>query len=113
MKTAPRYYAGNPETVLAYQPVDLEKLGPELRFAEQLWNEEWIFQGAKDEGSCCGGKGIQVWFCGPRKRTAEPKTIIPAPPVQGNLSAQRSVGPALEYLKEQGIEARYYDGWMD
>ena len=113
MKTAPRYYAGNPETVLAYQSVDLEKLGPELRFAEQLWNEEWIFQGAKDEGSCCGGKGIQVWFCGPRKRTAEPKTIIPAPPVQGNLSAQRSVGPALEYLKEQGIEARYYDGWMD
>ena len=113
MKTAPRYYAGNPETVLAYQSVDLEKLGPELRFAEQLWNEEWIFQGAKDEGSCCGGKGIQVWFCGPRKRTAEPKTIIPAPPVQGNLSAQRSVGPALEYLKEQGIDARYYDGWMD
>ncbi len=113
MKTAPRYYAGNPETVLAYQPVDLEKLGPELRFAEQLWNEEWIFQGAKDEGSCCGGKGIQVWFCGPRTRTAEPKTIIPAPPVQGNLSAQRSVGPALEYLKEQGIDARYYAGWMD
>ena len=59
MKTAPRYYAGNPETVLAYQSVDLEKLGPELRFAEQLWNEEWIFQGAKDEGSCCGGKGHQ------------------------------------------------------
>ena len=113
MKTAPRFYTSNPETVLAYQPVDLEKFEAALQAAEQLWNEEWYRQGAKDEGSCCGGKGIQVWFCGPRKRTAEPKTIIPSPPVQGNLSAQRSVGPALEYLKEQGIEARYYDGWMD
>ncbi len=113
MKTAPRFYTGNPDTVLAYQPVDLEKFNAELRTAEQLWNQEWRAQGATDEGSCCGGKGIQVWFCGPRKRTAEPKTIIQAPPVQGNLSAQRSVGPALEYLKEQGIEARYYDGWMN
>ena len=113
MKTAPRFYTGNPDTVLAFQPVYLEKFMAELQAAEQLWNEEWRAQGATDEGSCCGGKGIQVWFYGPRKRTAEPKTIIPAPPVQGNLSAQRSVGPALEYLKEQGIEARYYDGWMD
>ena len=113
MKTAPRFYTGNPDTVLAYQPVDLEKFNAELQAAEQLWNQEWRAQGATDEGSCCGGKGIQVWFCGPRKRTAVLKTIIPAPPVQGNLSAQRSVGPALEYLKEQGIEARYYDGWMN
>lgn len=113
MKTAPIFYSGNPQTVLAYQAADLEKIDAELREAEQLWNEEWRAQGATDEGSCCGGKGIQVWYCGPRKRTAEPKTVILAPPVQGNLSAQRSVGPALKHLLEKGIEARYYDGWMN
>ena len=31
MKTAPRFYTGNPDTVLAYQPVDLEKFNAELR----------------------------------------------------------------------------------
>jgi len=33
--------------------------------------------------------------------------------VQGNISASRSKDPALRYLEDKGINAFYYDGWMD
>ena len=33
--------------------------------------------------------------------------------VQGNISAQRSKAPALDYLERHGIIASYDDGWMD
>jgi hypothetical protein len=113
MKTSPRFYAGNIEPpVKAYQREDVIELQPVFGAAEQLWFDSWQEQGRKDEGSCCGGKGIQVWFLGPRKRAAQPRTIIRCDWVQGNLSAQASVEAALAYLKEQGIEAEYYDGWM-
>ena len=114
MKTAPRFYAGNKDPVInAYQREDIAKLQDVFGTAEQLWYDAWQKQGSKDEGSCCGGKGIQVWFLGPRKRAAQPYTVIRCGWVQGNVSAQKSVNKALAYLKSQGIEAEYYDGWMD
>tara|TARA_R110000796_G_scaffold23953_4_gene68562 strand:- start:57 stop:407 length:351 start_codon:yes stop_codon:yes gene_type:complete len=103
---------GVQETAMAYQPVDIEKLRPVLDRAAVVWNHTWREQGATDEGSCCGGKGIQVVYLGKRKRHWEYLTVITSPPVQGNLSAARSVQPALDYLKSEGIDAKYYDGWM-
>ncbi|MAE51588.1 MAG: hypothetical protein CMH27_07240 [Micavibrio sp.] len=113
MKTVPKYHTSNTDTVLAYQPEDLEKLNGLFSEAKQLWLATWEEQGRKDDGTCCLGKGIRIWFVGKRKRSAELLTVIDSPPCQGNLSASRSVGPALELLKSHGIEARYFDGWMD
>lgn len=112
MKTAPKYYTGNSETVNAYQKADIEKLTDIFKAAAHAWEQEWIAQGKQDEGTCTGGKGIQIWFIAPRKRIAEPLTIVPFH-VQGNVTAQKTVFAALDLLKSHGIEARYYDGWMD
>ena len=103
----------NTETVDAYQRDDLLKLREIIHNAEHLWFNEWVEAGSKDEGSCCGGKGIEVWFLGPRKRAAKPSRIITCSWVQGNISAQRTVQSALAYLKAHGIKAEYTDGWMD
>jgi hypothetical protein len=113
MKTVPRFYQSNPETVHAYQPADIERLMGVLREAQEIWYAEWVRQGRVDSGTCCGGKGIEVWFLGKRKRSAEPRKVIACSWVQGNLSASCSVQPALDYLKANGIEAEYNDGWMD
>ena len=113
MKTAPTFYRGSPETVTAYQREDIAKLRDIIETAEAIWFTEWQNQGSKDEGTCCGGKGIEVWFIAPRKRAAKPSNIVRCGWVQGNISAQRTVKPALDYLKAHGIEARYNDGWMD
>ena len=112
MKMAPQFYTSGPQ-VNAYRREELAKLAEVFGTAEQLWYDTWQKQGSKDEGSCCGGKGIQVWYLGPRKRFARPRTVVACNWVQGNVSAQTSVKKALAYLKAQGIEADYYDGWMD
>lgn len=114
MKLSPRFYPGNSEApVNAYQHDDIVQLHDVIHNAKQLWFNEWQEQGSKDEGSCCGGKGIQVWFVAPRKRSAKPVNIISCSWVQGNVSAQRSVASALDYLKAHDIDATYNDGWMD
>ena len=101
------------EMVDAYQDKDLLRISADLRQAETIWLEEWNRQGKQDEGTCTGGKGFRVWYLGPRKRIHTLLTVVKAPPVQGNLSAERSHAPALEYLESVGVEASYYDGWMD
>jgi len=113
MKNIETYYKGSGDFVDAYEKADLAEISDKLKTAEMAWMEEWLGQGSKDEGSCCGGKGIRIWYRGPRKRSAEPLTVVTSPPCQGNVSAYKSVDPALAYLKDCGIEATYYDGWMD
>jgi len=46
------------EKTMAYQPADIEKLRPVFATATEIWYQTWKEQGATDEGSCCGGKGI-------------------------------------------------------
>ena len=111
MKIMPKFYPANDDTVDAYQKGDISPAL--LNEAAAIWEREWERQGSTDEGSCCGGKGIQVWFAAPRKRSAELTTVVRSPSVQGNLSASRSVGPALAFLKHRGVDAEYYDGWMN
>lgn len=113
MKKLPSYYPGNDEIVDAYEKADLEKLQGLFNKAAEAWKQEWIAQGQDDEGTCTVGKGLQIWFAAPRKRSAELLTVIPAPPVQGNVSTQKSKHAALAVLEEAGIKAKYYDGWMD
>ena len=110
MKKMKRY---NGEVIDAYQVKDLETQSLILRQAKQIWYETWVAQGSIDEGSCCGGKGLEVYFVQPRQRYPRTRNVVSCDWVQGNLSASRSHGPALEYLKEHGINAWYNDGWMD
>ena len=113
MKTVPKFYQSNEEKVSAYQDADLEKLSPILTVAKSMWFNEWLKQGSEDVGSCCGGKGISVWFVRSRCRSAEPVNIVNCSWVQGNISASRSVEPALEYLRSKCIDCNYNDGGID
>ena len=106
-------YKGSGEFINAYEKKDLAAISANLNYAENRWYEEWGKQGSLDEGTCCLGKGIQIWYVAPRKRKAERVTFIDSPPCQGNVSASRSVDPSLEYLKACEIEAFYFDGFMD
>jgi hypothetical protein len=106
-------YKGSGNCVNAYEKKDIEALRRVFIEAQALWIGEWEAQGAKDYGTCTGGKGIQVWYRGPRKRSPEMVTVVHSPRVQGNLSASASNVSALAYLAAYGIEAFYYDGWMD
>ena len=101
------------QMVNAYQPVDLVAASPVLAAAQQIWYDEWVSQGSQDIGSCCGGKAIRVYFVGKGCRKYEMQSVVKCSWVQGNISASRSVQPALDYLAANGIEAEYYDGWMD
>jgi len=99
--------------VNAYTFAELELLVNAGREAQNLWYEEWQNLGSKDEGTCCGGKSIRVYFIPKGKRKVEEMPIAACGWVQGNVSAAKSVAPALAYLAQKGIQAEYYDGWMD
>jgi hypothetical protein len=99
--------------VQAYQQKELHTLRAAGAAAEDLWWREWIAQGRKDEGSCTLGKGLQVYFLRPRARRPSMMTIARCDFVQGNVSAYKTVGPALEYLRGQGLMVEYNDGVMD
>ena len=101
------------EVINAYEVKDLEPKLPIFRRAEQIWFETWVAQGSIDEGSCCGGKGLEVDFVRPRQRYPRTRNVVSCDFVQGNIAAHKSHGPALQYLKDNGIDARYNDGWMD
>jgi hypothetical protein len=97
----------------AYTPTELESLRTHGKIAEDIWFNEWQRQGEPDGGTCCGGKAIRVWYVGKGKRLPVETSISRCGWVQGNIPASDSVAPALEYLKAKGINAEYYDGWMD
>ena len=103
----------NEEVINAYEVKDLEPQLPILRMAAQIWFETWVAQGSIDEGSCCGGKGLEVDFVRPRQRYPRTRNVVSCDFAQGNIAAYKSHGPALKYLKENGIDARYNDGWMN
>jgi len=109
MKTCNTYTG----TIEAYTPTELEALRTHGKIAEELWFSEWQRQGENNGGTCCGGKAIQVWYVGKGKRKPSKLSISRCNWVQGNTPASSSVEPALDYLKSKGIDADYYDGWMD
>ena len=112
MKKVKNYYG---DAITAYQKPDIDELRAKgvLDKAYRLWLNKRQELGSEDHGTCCGGKGIEICYLGPRKRNHEYTNIVTCTFVQGNTAAAESVGPALEYLKSKGIECRYNDGWMD
>ena len=113
MKLIEAFGKGTGEWVNAYEAKDIDAIRPHLEKAHEIWVAEWIAQGQTDEGSYTLNKGLQIWYRGFRKRSANLITAVKAPPVQGNISAARSYEPAWQYLKVQGIESEYYDGFWN
>ena len=113
MKLIEAFGKGSGKWVNAYEKKDIDAIRPHLVKAHEIWVTEWIAQGERDGGTCTGGKGLQIWYRAPRRRSARLTTAVQAPPVQGGLFAERSHEPALKYLKDQGVESEYYDGWMN
>ena len=101
------------QRIEAYTPTELEALKHHGAIAQNIWYQHWKDKGADDQGTCTGGKGLQVWYVGKGKRKPELLTITRCDWVQGNVSAQRSKENALSYLESKGIKATYNDGWMD
>jgi hypothetical protein len=98
---------------VVYEESDREMLAQLKTICEYDWHNNWVKSGAKDEGSCCLGKGIRVYFLPKRKRTPRSVFLARCDFVQGNVSAYRSVQPVLERLKNEGIACWYDDGNMD
>ena len=101
------------EKIEAYTPTEAEALRAHGAIAQNLWFQEWKEQGGQDVGSCCGGKSLRVWYLDKGKRKPIELPIARCGWVQGNLSASRSVKPAIDYLASKGIKANYFDGWLD
>jgi len=99
--------------VQAYQEKDLPMLRHAGLAAEHIWLEEWERQGCRDEGSCCLGKGFEVYFLPPRAKRPQTRMIARCDFVQGNVSAYKTAGPVRDFLKDRGIMADYNDGVMD
>ena len=59
MKTVPLYELKG-DKVVAYEKADIENLAYAFKEAHNVWVQEWIRQGAKDEGSCVVGNGLTV-----------------------------------------------------
>lgn len=101
----------------ALEQKDIDEIKPKLLEITNDWYLEWKKQGSIDEGTCCGGKGFEVWFVRPRGRKPETMNIVNCSWVQGNISAYKSHKVALsklnQILKPYNVEAKYNDGWMD
>jgi len=116
MKLVKKYGNWNNEAnvlINAYQDVDLRHASEVIAVAKDMWYQEWVKSGIGDQGTCCGGKAIRVWYLGKGKRKPEQKSIVYCGFVQGNVAASRTVQPALDFLQSKNVNAEYYDGWMD
>ena len=70
--------------------------------AERIMNAAHALNGHDDHGTCVLGAGIEV------NGTVRIRQVS-----QGNMSAYAAAKPAIEFLQEQGINARWNDGRMD
>jgi hypothetical protein len=101
------------QKIEAYTPTEKEALRAHGEIAQNIWFREWKDQGSHDLGTCTSGKSLRVWYLEKGKRKPMEISISRCGWVQGNISASRSVKPAIEYLASKGIKADYFDGWMD
>jgi hypothetical protein len=83
-----------------------------LKEAERIMYDAWRANGREDAGTCVLGAGIEVWVVKPGGRIANPEVVI-RQVAQGNVSSHAAAKPAIEFLREQGINARWNDGRMD
>lgn len=106
-------YKGSGKFVNAVQDADLETLRPVFREAERAWYQEWVARGCKDEGSCCLGIGVSVYYLPPRGRTPKPRQVIEWNGSQGDFEAERTKSLPIRMLADAGVDAFYNCGRLD
>lgn len=112
MKTV-ETYKGSGEFVQAVQDADLERMRPAFAEIEREWVELWIARGRKDEGSCCMGVGVSVYYLPPRARQPKPMQVVRWLGSQGDFEADRTKELPIGRLAAMGASAFYNCGWMD
>lgn len=106
-------YTGSGEFVNAVQDADIDKLRPLFREAEMAWYDEWVARGCIDEGSCCLGIGVYVYYLPPRGRSPRVRQVINWNGSQGDFEAERTKGLPIGMLADAGVDAFYNCGRMD
>ena len=115
MRNVPQFHTGNDRRVDAFEHADLfpgVKTGNLIQRAKQIMHDEHEANGFDDRGTCVLGAGIELWVVKPGGRVANPEVVI-GQVAQGNVSSHAAAKPAIEFLAEHGIEARWADGRMD
>lgn len=112
MKTV-ETYRGSGETVNALQAADMDRLQPVFAEIEREWLELWKARGCRDEGSCCLGVGVSVYFLPPRARTPQRVQVIRWLGSQGDFEAERTKSLPIDRLAAHGATAVYDCGNMD
>jgi hypothetical protein len=98
---------------VVYEESDREMLAQFKNICEYDWHNNWVKQGSKDEGTCCLGKGIKVYFLPKGKRLPREVYLARCDFVQGNVAAYKASKPVMERLESEGIACWYDDGRMD
>lgn len=106
-------YRGSGEYVDALQDADLRSLSPCIAYARDAWHEAWLEGGCVDEGSCCVGIGIEVWYLPPRARNPRLRTVIAWNWTQRDFGAYATKDTPLRILAEEGVKGIYNCGRMD
>ena len=112
MKTV-ETYKGSGESVNAVQDADLDRLRDVFAEVQREWFAEWMARGQRDEGSCCLGIGISVYYLPPRARQPIRRQVIAWTWSQGDLEAERTKATPINRLAEHGVAAVYDCGRMD
>jgi hypothetical protein len=106
-------YKGSGDFVNAVQEADLASLRPVFKQAEDAWYSEWVARGCKDEGSCCLGVGVSIYYLPSRARQPRPMQVIYWNGSQGDFEAERTKQTPIRMLTERGIDAFYNCGRLD
>ena len=80
---------------------------------QREWFAEWVARGQKDEGSCCLGIGISVYYLPPRARQPVRRQVIAWTWSQGDFEAERTKATPINRLAQYGAAAVYDCGRMD
>ena len=91
------------ETVKSLLLSPKEKGLPEEEQRETITKSNYLYKKNKERFNM----SVHKYTTGARTRN-----VVSCNFVQGNISAYKSHAPALEFLKDNGIDARYNDGWM-
>ena len=66
----------------------------------------------RDEGTCVIGAGIAIYAI-PEGCRKPQQCLLTVAPFQGNIGSYNASKRALDWLKDRGVEAYWYDGRMD
>jgi hypothetical protein len=94
-----------------YRRADLDAISHLISEAQQMAIRD--ADNVEDKGTCVLGAGIAVNYRGPRKRYDRTKVIVSSGRHQGNCAQHASCARALQFLRDNGVDAWWHDGAMD